>query len=560
MPVIGNAIGIPFSRKSSYWTPLSLVVEDATPTHVNITFPSAKTVNASDFTIAGFTVLSGSWSGSVYTLVLSTSVVYGDSLAVVYKGKSYSVTNNVAALDSDAVTFLTAASITDATQKAALSRFVVSLKAINAVQSGFVDFATPANSKLKAAYPFIGGTAAKHKFNLINPVDSDAAYRLTFAGTVVHDAVGMTPNGSDGYADTHLSPLSVFNTDDHSFGLYLNTYAFHSGLVTPIGCGSSGAHWIALNGMYGDDVYRMFDKGVDYSTMLNDFSNNIGLHQINRTAAGVGNTKLLQNGRTVMTNTADAAGALPAETITFGKFNGLTYFDNRTYSFGYASSAGISSAANILFVAAVEKLQLDLGRCSLKNVVTEGHSMMAGAGATWAAGRIQNKISTLLNVTYANRLVNLYSCAIAGSTTAQLMSRYAASITANKKVSPYKNILVLWIGVNDLSANDTNGVSLWQVPIRDNYILPAIAGGWTVIFLTIVKFGVGWGKSDISRQAFNAAAIADGATYGFHVINLDLHSELSDPTNGTYFVDQIHLTDAAQLICANDINTIINTI
>ena len=79
----------------SYWTPLTLVVQDATPNHVDITFPSAKTVLASDFTIAGFTVNSGSWTGVVYTLVLSTDILPGNTLTVVYKGKSYSVTNNI---------------------------------------------------------------------------------------------------------------------------------------------------------------------------------------------------------------------------------------------------------------------------------------------------------------------------------------------------------------------------------------------------------------------------------------------------------------------------------
>ena len=81
---------------SSYWNQLiSATVEDAAPTHVVLTFPSAKNLVASDITIAGFTVLSGSWAGSVYTLMLSTSVIYSDSLTVVYKGKSYPVTNNV---------------------------------------------------------------------------------------------------------------------------------------------------------------------------------------------------------------------------------------------------------------------------------------------------------------------------------------------------------------------------------------------------------------------------------------------------------------------------------
>jgi hypothetical protein len=82
---------------SGNWTPQSLAVEDAAPTHVLITFPSAKTVLESDFTITGITatVLSGSWSGIVYTLVLSVDVTADDVLNVVYKGVSYSVTNNI---------------------------------------------------------------------------------------------------------------------------------------------------------------------------------------------------------------------------------------------------------------------------------------------------------------------------------------------------------------------------------------------------------------------------------------------------------------------------------
>jgi hypothetical protein len=92
---ISHRVGIPRSSGRQYWTPLTLVVEDAAPTHVVITFPSAKTILASDFTIAGVTVVSGSWTNLVYTLVLSPAVNYGDVLNVVYKSKSYSVTNNV---------------------------------------------------------------------------------------------------------------------------------------------------------------------------------------------------------------------------------------------------------------------------------------------------------------------------------------------------------------------------------------------------------------------------------------------------------------------------------
>lgn len=60
-------------------------------------------------------------------------------------------------------------------------------------------------SKMKAVYPVIGGTAAAHKYNLVDPRDVNAAYRLSFFGGWTHSSTGMLPNGSTGYADTFLA-------------------------------------------------------------------------------------------------------------------------------------------------------------------------------------------------------------------------------------------------------------------------------------------------------------------------------------------------------------------
>lgn len=84
---------------SSYWTTLiSATVEQAAPTNVVLTFPTAKpALGASDFTIAGFTISSASWTGAVLTLALSTAVNYGDSVVVTFvkTGGTYTATNNV---------------------------------------------------------------------------------------------------------------------------------------------------------------------------------------------------------------------------------------------------------------------------------------------------------------------------------------------------------------------------------------------------------------------------------------------------------------------------------
>jgi hypothetical protein len=93
-------------------------------------------------------------------------------------------------LDADAVAFLTAAGITDATITSAINTLVIGLKTNNLW------------SKIQAAYPFVGGTASTHKFNLKDPRDLDAAFRILWLGTVTHNANGITSNGVNGSANT----------------------------------------------------------------------------------------------------------------------------------------------------------------------------------------------------------------------------------------------------------------------------------------------------------------------------------------------------------------------
>jgi hypothetical protein len=105
--------------------------------------------------------------------------------------------------DPDAQAFITAAAITDPTQQAAINTLVVDLKGYNVW------------SKMRALYPFVGGTASTHKFNLKNPLDTDAAYRLTFFGGVTHSSNGIIGNGTNGYADTFLANNVMAQSNAH---------------------------------------------------------------------------------------------------------------------------------------------------------------------------------------------------------------------------------------------------------------------------------------------------------------------------------------------------------
>lgn len=114
-------------------------------------------------------------------------------------------------LDPDAVAFLTAAGITDATITTAINTLVIQLKSFGIW------------TKMKAIYPFVGGTATTHKFNLKNPVDSDAAFRLVFSGGITHSPNGALPNGSNGNGQTKLRPSATLTPSNWHFSYYSRT-------------------------------------------------------------------------------------------------------------------------------------------------------------------------------------------------------------------------------------------------------------------------------------------------------------------------------------------------
>jgi hypothetical protein len=145
--------------------------------------------------------------------------------------------------DSDAQAFLNAAVITDTTQANAVNTLVTSLKGYGLW------------TKMNAIYPFVGGTASTHKFNLKNPLDTNAAFRLTFSGGWTHSATGALPNGTNGYADSNLIPSTTLQLDSVHMSGYIRTDTTSGGIF---GCYNSGV----TNGLY---TNPKFSSGIQES-------------------------------------------------------------------------------------------------------------------------------------------------------------------------------------------------------------------------------------------------------------------------------------------------------
>ena len=60
-------------------------------------------------------------------------------------------------------------------------------------------------NKIIAMYPLLGQNSAGCKFNAVNPLNTDAAYRITYAGGMTFSSDGQTSNGVNGIGTTYIN-------------------------------------------------------------------------------------------------------------------------------------------------------------------------------------------------------------------------------------------------------------------------------------------------------------------------------------------------------------------
>ena len=260
-------------------------------------------------------------------------------------------------IDSDAQSFITAAAITDSTQQGAVDALVKDLKNYGLW------------TKMKAIYPFVGGTANSHKFNLKDPRNVDGAFRLQFFGGWTHSATGAKPDGSTGYADTFLNVSTNFNTTSFNhLSYYSRTPEAATLLDYVIGVGTTTPN-ISFNGLV---IRRSNNSGffvADYPSNIL-FRNSGGLNT-NGSGYFVGtqqgqNIKLFRNSLLVSSNnqTQIPPGTLLNQTFIFGAArvdNVIQHFTNRECGIATIGDGLTDTEAANLYTA-VQKYQTTLGR------------------------------------------------------------------------------------------------------------------------------------------------------------------------------------------------------
>ena len=147
----------------------------------------------------------GSYSGSIFNVQIYNRALTANEVFQNYESTRERFNRPTIVTDDDARNFLNSANISSETQQRAVNDLVVDLKNVGLW------------GKMKAIYPFVGGTAASHKWNLKDPRDSDAAFRLTFNGGWTHSTNGATPNGTNAYGQTYYNGSANFANVHLSF-------------------------------------------------------------------------------------------------------------------------------------------------------------------------------------------------------------------------------------------------------------------------------------------------------------------------------------------------------
>lgn len=255
--------------------------------------------------------------------------------------------------DADAQAFITAAGITDATQKQAINTLVVDMK-------GYGIW-----TKMKAIYPFVGGTATTHKYNLKDPRDLDAAFRLVFNGTVTHSANGVQGNGTNGYADTFFIPdnngltvnnnhLSVYSrTSEAAVGTQF--YEIGSGDV--VGSVLSSLFTRRSSNLSGFDSGSFTTNRASYTT-----ADGSGFYvgKVNSDLT----SKLFRNATQVATRSITNQVSLSSfknYILGFNENSSSIYYSAKQLAFA-SMGTGLTDAESSNFYTAVQAFQTTLGR------------------------------------------------------------------------------------------------------------------------------------------------------------------------------------------------------
>jgi hypothetical protein len=247
-----------------------------------------------------------------------------------------------------AVAFLAATSITDP----------LITTAINTLVNDLVGYGIW--TKLKAIYPFVGGTATTHKFNLKNPADTDAAFRLSFSGGWTHSANGIQGNGANTFANTFYVPNTECDSQNNSIAAYERTNIAQQTFAIGASNGGGGLpnpfallpRYLSNNAYYANGAYTPFGTGItDGRGFWLGFTD--------------ASSEIYYRNTSLITSVLLSVKALTTRPLYIGANNGggnAEFIGNRQFAFASMGGTKLTTTEAANYYTAVQAFQTTLGR------------------------------------------------------------------------------------------------------------------------------------------------------------------------------------------------------
>lgn len=260
-----------------------------------------------------------------------------------YSFTNYSIYSN---MDVNAKLFIDNVGLTTFNHKIAINNLVLDLKTNNLW------------NKFIAIYPIIGGTATTHKYNLKDPEDEDASYRIVFSGGITHNSSGILGNGTNGYGDTKIVPSTHFLQNDVSGFAYSKTNVGGAHVDFGVLNASAPLKRFQITSRNGSDL---FNTGCNTDTLDGNSNNNsIGFFGISR----INSTDYKQTKNLTQTNVTKTSTGLSTGNLTIMaqyQAGTIVNYSPRQYAF-FAFGKGLTDTECDNLYILVQRYQTLLNR------------------------------------------------------------------------------------------------------------------------------------------------------------------------------------------------------
>jgi len=220
------------------------------------------------------------------------------------------------------------------------------LGALNTLESDLTTYGL--TSKMKALYPMVGGTAAKHKFNFMDAQDTDAAFRLNFVGGWTHSSTGAKPNGTNAYGDTFLNTNTSLSISSAHMSHYARTTPNDNVFM---GNGNLNCFLQIASGiLYGSLATNSFSQTAQ--------ANNAAFYMVNRPSSAT--QKLIRNSSILLTDSKTSSSYSNSK-ILLSAYTVGSQFSNAEIAIASIGD-GLSDTEAANYYTAVQAFQTTLSR------------------------------------------------------------------------------------------------------------------------------------------------------------------------------------------------------